>query len=151
MSKEEKTDRPLDWDSEIDQDGGYTTLPDGTEVVFTVAKLEKSRTKDGAKPMAKLERACEATNGAGRAKVIENLVLSTACAWKLGLFFVCVGQRKHGESIKPDWGAVEGAQGRAVLGVREWTGRDGDKMTSNEVKQYLEPVDEEDGGAPSFG
>lgn len=151
MSKAEQADRPLDWDSEIDQDGGtFTTLPENTVVVFTVAKLEKTRTKDGTKPMAVMELNCEAVDGSGRTKFTERLVLSTACAWKLGQFFVCIGQRKHGESIKPDWSAVEGAQGRAVLGVREWTGRDGDKMTSNEVKQYLEPEPEE-AGEPSFG
>lgn len=151
MSKEETVDRPLDWDSEIDQDGGtFTTLPDGTQVVFTVAKLEKTRTKDGAKPMAVMEMDCESVDGRGRTKFTERLVLSTACAWKLGQFFVCIGQREHGSSIKPDWNAVEGAQGRATLAVRAWTTKEGEPRTSNEIKQFLDPEPEAT-GEPSFG
>ncbi len=148
-----ENDTPLGWDSEIDQDGGggFVTLPDNTVVEFEVVKLEKTRTKDGAKPMARLELDCQAIDGSGRTKVRENLVLSTACAWKLGQFFVCIGQRQHGESIKPNWAAVEGAFGRATLGVSEWTGRDGDQMSRNEIKQFLDPIVPEPAIEPSFG
>jgi hypothetical protein len=83
--------------------------------------------------------------------VRENLVLSTAAAWKLGEFFRCIGQRRHGESVKPDWNAVPESTGRALLGVEEWTGRDGDKRTNNKVKRFLDPVDETGEGEPSFG
>ena len=151
MSTEQ--DKALDWDSEVDQDGGgFTTLPDGTEVTFVVSKLEKTHTADGTKKMAKLELACEAINGTGRTMVRENLVLSTKAAWKLGEFFVAIGQRRHGEAIKPDWSAVEGATGRGIVGIETWTGREGDQRTSNKIKRFLDPpADEGTQVEPSFG
>lgn len=133
-------DKALGWDSPVEEDGNqFTTLPDNTECTFQVAKLEKVRTADGKKPMAKLELICTGTKGEGESYVRENLVLSSKAAWKLGEFFRAIGQRKHGQSVVPQWDRVVGASGRCVLTVDEWTGRDGDKRVSNKVKRYLDP------------
>jgi hypothetical protein len=133
-------DKALGWDSPVEEDGSqFVTLPDNTECTFQVAKLEKVRTADGKKPMAKLELICTGTKGDGETYVRENLVLSSKAAWKLGEFFRSIGQRKHGQSVVPQWDRVVGASGRCVVTVDEWTGRDGDKRVSNKVKRYLDP------------
>lgn len=138
-------DKALGWDSPVDEDGNsFTTLPDNTECVFKVERLEKVRTADGKKPMAKLELICTGTKDEGTTYVRENLVLSTKAAWKLGEFFRAIGQRKHGQSVVPKWDRVVGASGRCVVTVEEWTGRDGDKRKSNKVKRYLDPRDPAD-------
>lgn len=138
-------DKALGWDSPVEEDGNsFTTLPDNTECVFKVERLEKVRTADGKKPMAKLELICTGTKDEGTTYVRENLVLSTKAAWKLGEFFRAIGQRKHGQSVVPKWDRVVGASGRCVVTVEEWTGRDGDKRKSNKVKRYLDPRDPAD-------
>ena len=133
----------LDWDTPVDQDSlPFVTFPDNTEVRFGVTSLEKTRTKDGAFPMARLILFCQAESG--QTTVRENLVLNTKCAWKLGEFFRAIGQRQHGQRIVPDWSKVEGASGRALLGVEEWTGRDGDRRESNVIKRFLDPAGEQE-------
>lgn len=134
-------DKALGWDSPVEEDGNsFTTLPDNTECVFKVEKLEKTHTADGRKPMAKLELICTGTKGEGESYVRENLVLSSKAAWKLGEFFRAIGQRKHGQSVVPQWDRVVGSSGRCVVTVDEWTGRDGDKRVNNKVKRYLDPL-----------
>lgn len=133
-------DKALGWDSPVEEDGNsFTTLPDNTECVFRVEKLEKTHTADGWKPMAKLELICTGTKGEGTTYVRDNLVLSTKAAWKLGEFFRSIGQRQHGQRIIPNWDRVVGASGRCVVSTDEWVGRDGDKRVNNKVKRYLDP------------
>jgi hypothetical protein len=134
-------DKALGWDSPVEEDGNqFVTLPDNTECTFQVTRLEKVRTADGKKPMAKLELICAGTKGEGETYVRENLVLSSKAAWKLGEFFRAIGQRKHGQSVVPQWDRVVGSSGRCVVTVDEWTGRDGDKRVNNKVKRYLDPL-----------
>jgi hypothetical protein len=140
MEKKIEADAPLGWDDAIDADSNhFETLPDNTACSFVVQKLEKTRTADGKKPMAKVELLCEGLAGEGTTYVRENLVLSTRAAWKIGEFFRAIGQRKHGESIVPNWDAVVGATGQLVVAVENWTGKEGDARTNNKVKRFLDP------------
>jgi hypothetical protein len=152
MSEIPEEVQAMDWDSEVDTDSlPFVTLPDNTDVTFEVTKLEKCRTSDGKYPMAKLQLLCQALDGSGQTTVYENLVLNTKCAWKLGEFFRAIGQRQHGEKIVPNWGAVEGAKGQAILGVEKWTKRTGEVSEGNKVKRFLDPADEPAATEPTFG
>ena len=138
MSEKEATaGKPLSWDDEIENDGnGFTLLPEGQECDFVVTKLEKGKSAALNAPMAILtvEASCEL----GSVSMRENLVLHTKMEWKICQFFTAIGQRKHGEKLRPDWSKVEGATGRCRLTVDTWTGRNGEAMKSNKVKEFLE-------------
>jgi hypothetical protein len=60
------------------------------------------------------------------------------CA-KLCQFFTAIGQRKHGDRLKPRWNEVKGAEGFAVVGVRSFKGDKGDDIEVNEIKEFLTP------------
>lgn len=137
----------MDWDTEIANDGeGRTLFPDGTECQFEIIEMEKARTKASSKlancPMAKLKLKC--TNPEhGTTTVNECLVLHSTMEWKLCQFFTCIGQRQHGEQLRPRWSDVLGSKGRVKLLVEEYStvntqGKKEDRQ-SNKVDKWLEP------------
>jgi len=128
----------MDWDSEIKNDGSdFELIPDNTVCNFQVTEFEKARTSKG-DPMAKLKLSLLHGDTFGR--TTENLVLNEACEWKLCQFFIAIGQRKTGETLKPDWSKVKGAEGHCVVKVRGYQkdGRGEEKFT-NDVATFLEP------------
>lgn len=131
----------MGWDTPIQNDGqGFEVLPAG-RYRFEVTKMERA-TSAGAStkgsPMAKLElRLMDAASGkVGSAR--ETLVLHKNTEWKLCEFFRAIGQRKHGESIKPNWTAVVGAAGECEVLVETFTKQDGTEGQSNKVKRFLD-------------
>ncbi len=132
----------LDWDSEISQDSEFVLLPEG-EYTFTVTKMERGYFNGSAK-MSKCNKAeltikVSAPDGKSTT-VTHNLFLHRKCEGLLCAFFTSIGQRKHGETLRPNWQAVVGATGRCKVGIHEWTGNDGQKRQSNEITRFLEPV-----------
>jgi hypothetical protein len=148
-------DEVIDFDGVIENDGeGFTTLPDGDEVDFTVTEIEKGRNKDGTKPQVKLNLACVSVNGHGRTGVMDYITMTRKSEWKLCELFVSLGMRKHGQPLKCNWEIV-GRTGRATVTVDKYTGRDGTERSSNKIKHYLEPAgsagpDVGDGGDSAF-
>jgi hypothetical protein len=139
-------DEVIDFDGEIKNDGeGFVTLPEGDTVTFTVSDVEKGRNKDGTKPQTKIKLACVSEAGHGRTGVTDFITMTRKSEWKLCELFTALGLRKHGEALRCRWDII-GMTGRATVTVDEYTGRDGDKRTSNKIKHYLEPAGEEDVG-----
>ena len=134
------TDEKLDWNTETSKESeGFTVLPEGTEVNFTVVEFKKATSKNGAN-MAKLELKCETDDGLS-ATLRVYLVLLRSCEWKINQFFTCVGLRKHGDRGVPKWGEVLGSKGRAKLGIEKWEGKDGNSYDCNVIKNFLDPVE----------
>ncbi len=130
-------ERELSWDDSIENDGPeYSLLPEG-EYDFQVVGLERKRYNGGAKlpacPMAELKIQIYGPAGT-QALVNHRLYLHTRTEGLLCSFFTCIGQRRHGEKLTPNWSRVVGAQGRCKLGTREYNGN-----TYNEIKSFLEP------------
>ena len=130
-------ERELSWDDSIENDGPeYSLLPEG-EYDFQVVGLERKRYNGGAKlpacPMAELKIQIYGPVGT-QALVNHRLYLHTRTEGLLCSFFTCIGQRRHGEKLTPNWSRVVGAQGRCKLGTREYNGN-----TYNEIKSFLEP------------
>jgi hypothetical protein len=71
----------------------------------------------------------------------ENLFLHSKTEGILCSFFRSIGQRKSGEKLTMNWGAVVGSTGRVKLGVRQWKKKDGTPAESNQVKTWLDPVE----------
>lgn len=142
-------EKALDWDAEIENDGEakeFYVFPDGSEVDFEVDTLTKDRSEKLDCPMAKLKLIL--SDGEHENSAFDNLILHTKAEWKLCQFFLAIGQRQHGEKLKPDWEAVEGSTGRCKVGIRTYKKKN-DKgelveREANEVIRYLEPEGSEE-------
>ena len=133
----------FDWDSEIEHDAEYTLLPEG-DYPFIVSGFERASFEGSAKmpacPMAKLTLTVTAPNGEST-NVSEKLYLCQKAEWKMCEFFTAIGQRKHGERLKPNWAAVKGSRGICHLEQNSYTSADGQTRTNNRVKKYLPKED----------
>lgn len=126
----------LDWDAEIEQESPeYVTLSEG-EYEFEVISFERARF-NGSEKMPACNQAklkLQIIVPEGIATINHNLFLHSRTEGILSGFFLCIGQKKHSEKVKMDWGKVIGAKGRAKVGTRVYEGK-----TYNEVKRFLEP------------
>lgn len=134
----------LDWDDgELSDEGGFTLVPEGT-YPFIVTKLEKGRFEGSAK-MAPCPRAVvtiDVVTDTGIYPVIDRLMLNTKQAWRIAKFFEGLGYAKNPETGKVPvrWNEVEGKQGWAEIGVREYEAN-GKVYQTNEVRRYLPPAE----------
>lgn len=140
-----RIDKELDWDSEISYESpNFVTLQEG-DYPFTVTELQRKRYEGNrnkanglpACPMAELT--IEARGKEGVSIFTTRLYLHTRTEGLLTQFFTCIGQRKHGDKLSMDWNSVVGASGWAHLKIREFTTRQGNEGTINEVGRWLSP------------
>lgn len=75
----------------------------------------------------------------GHSVVTHRLYLHTRTEGLLCAFFESIGQRKHGEALRPRWNEVNGSRGRCRVGIHEYTNKYGDKRQSNEITRFLPP------------
>jgi len=123
----------FDWDSEISRESEFVLLPDG-EYEFTVTNMERQRFDGSDKmapcPMAKVT--LEVLSRDGNVTISDRLLLNSKLEWKLSAFFGSIGQKKHGDKLKMNWGAVVGSTGHAKIGTREYNGK-----KYNEIRAYV--------------
>ena len=67
-----------------------------------------------------------------------DLMLYRTVEWKIAAFFRSIGQKKHGEKAVMDWSKVVGARGKAHFKPREYTTRDGEIRTVNDVVRFID-------------
>lgn len=137
--------RALDWDSEIENDGeGYVLLEPGT-YSFTVTDLERAWFNGSEKAipcnMAKLTLRCEGADGS-MGNIRDSLFLNTKNEWRLCQFFIAIGQRKHGEKLRPNWSKVLGSTGMVEIEYDKRNLNDDGSPKYNRVKAYIEPTEE---------
>lgn len=148
----ENIERELGWDDEITEDQKeFVVLPAG-DYDFVVTAFERGRHEprydDEGNRIGKLP-ACpkailtlEFTNPDdidNPAIIKHNLFLHTTTEGMISAFLVGIGQKKHGESVKPRWNEAVGSKGRAKLTVREFTMKNGEIGHSNDIKKFYEP------------
>lgn len=142
MAYEENTGRAFSWDDEIQNDGhDFVLLPDG-DYPFTVTKFERARFEGSPKlPPCSMAKLSITVHGGdkGDAYVTHRLYLHSRTEGLLCAFFESIGQRKHGEALRPRWDELEGSQGLCHLGIHEYTKKDGTPGTSNEITKFLPP------------
>jgi hypothetical protein len=140
-------ERPLGWDDEISNDGGsFDTVPPG-DYPFEIVELKRGQyqPKPGGSgklppcPKAEIKVRVYAPSG-DKVDIDHNLYLHSRCEGMLCAFFVAIGQRKHGEPLRPNWGQVVGSRGYCKVSIRDWTGKDGNKYQSNDIKSFLDPA-----------
>ena len=136
----------LDWDSEISKESSFIEVKPG-EYDFTVVSFERGYHNGSEKlpacPKATLH--LELDTPEGKAPVTHNLFISRRTEGLLCEFFLCIGQKKHGEPLRMDWSKVTGSRGRCKVGTREYNGN-----TYADVKKFLEPKAAPSGGVPAY-
>lgn len=125
MAGRSSNDVAFDWDDEIVNDDQEFIILDKGDYNFTVTGFERGHFPGSAKmsPCNKaiLTLSVNTDNGTATAKV--DLIMNKVMEWKLSEFFRCIGQKKHGEKLKPRWNEVIGSQGRAHFAPREYTSK----------------------------
>lgn len=151
---ENNIERVLEWDDEIEKENGeWLVLPEG-DYDFEVVSFERGRHEGSAKlpacPKAIITLGINAPEG--YLTLIHNLFLHSKCEGMLSAFFCAIGQKKHGERLKMNWGTVTGTTGRCKLGVRKYTKKDGDEGIINEIKEFYdkEPAEQTQPNAGGF-
>jgi len=133
-------DRELQWNDEIQNDGGdFVLLPDG-EYDFRVEGFKRARHEGSPKLPAcnKAVLTLDVGNEEISSTMQENLFLHTKTEGLLCQFFRSIGARQSGEKMVMDWSKVVGATGRCKVTTRTFTKRDGTKGEANEVR-FLDP------------
>lgn len=141
MSDMTAMEREFGWEDEIQNDGApFKILPEG-DYTFRVKKFERARHSGSEKipPCNKAVLTVELSNADGSGEIQTNLFLHSKFEWKLCQFFTAIGQRKPGEAMKMNWGAVPGASGVCHVGTRKWTDNNGKERESNEVTEFYDP------------
>ena len=144
-------ERELNWDDEIEKDGGdFVLLPEG-DYDFTVESFERGRHtgSDKLPPCNKAMLKIRIDSEEGTALINHNLFLHTKTEGMISAFFASIGQKKKGEKVKMNWNAVIGAVGRCKIVVRKWTGDDGEEHKSNDIKKFY-PKEEKQFKAGEF-
>jgi hypothetical protein len=142
MSQDQE--RVLGWDDEISNDdqSSFVLLPPG-DYDFEVVDLKRGRhePKGNGKlpPCPKATVTIRCATADGESDLEHNLFLHSRCEGMLCEFFRAIGQRRHGEPLRPDWSRVVGSRGRCKVAVREYTGRDGEKRQTNDIKRFYDP------------
>ncbi len=129
----------LDWDAEISDDGPeFLILPEG-DYLGQVTEIERGRHEGSGKlpacPKVTIHMVFQTEAGEARAQT--NLFLVQKMEWKLSSFFRCIGFKKKGEPIRPDWKKVPGSWGRVHLRPGSYESG-GQKFQINEIINFLD-------------
>ena len=137
--------REFGWDDEIVNDGSdFVLLPEGT-YPFVVEKFERARHNGSAKlpPCNKAVLTLRICDDDGNVAVVKhNLFLHSKCEGLLSAFFVCIGMKRYGEALRMNFPGTIGRRGLCKVGIRDWTGDDGQVRKSNEILRFLDPADQ---------
>ena len=143
MNEYNNAPREIGWDDELTNDGQEYILLEEGDYNFTVKDFQRGRfpgSKEGGKipPCNKAILTLEVETEKGTATAKEDLILWSTLEWKLSEFFRCIGQKKHGEPLRPRWNEVYGSRGRAHFKTEEFKRKDGTKGSKNVVTKFLD-------------
>ena len=137
---EKLENQEIGWDDEISSEGQeFEPLPPG-EYDFTVLSMQRARFQGSEKMSAcnMASRELGVTDAEGNERrVFDSLYLNTKAEWRLSQFFLCIGQKKKGEPLRPNWNLVPGSTGRLELIINEYTDKSGNPKKNNRVSKYL--------------
>lgn len=127
-------DRAFDWDDSIENDSSFVIVPEG-DYNFRVVNFQRGNHggSDKLPPCKKAILTIELWNGSNRTTIDHNLFLHSKCEGLLCEFFTAIGQRQHGEKLKPKWDQIIGSTGTCKVAVRKYNGND-----YNDIKKFYE-------------
>ena len=134
----------LDWDDEITKDSSeFSLLPPG-KYPFTVKSWSRGQHNGSAKlppcKMCELEIIVRDPKTAEETLIKHRLYLHSKTEGLLSQFFVSIGLKKHGETLKMQWNKVTGATGYCNVYIDTWKGTDGEDRRSNKIKSFCDPA-----------
>lgn len=138
----------LDWDSAIEKDAPDFILLKEGDYDFEITNFERQRhngSQNGKLPPCPKAvvtlhiEGVDKDGNPGVTNITHNLFLHSSCESLLSSFFAGIGRKRKGERLVMDWSNLIGVRGYAHVGVREWTGKDGEPKYSNEVKRFYTP------------
>lgn len=139
MSDYPNAPHELGWDDEITNDSSYVLLDEG-DYQFTVTAFERARFPGSAKiqPCNKAVLTLSVEGPGGPVPVKYDLILYSTMEWKLSEFFRAIGQKKHGEPLRPRWNELVGSRGRGHFKPRTYTKKDGSEGKANDVEKFYD-------------
>lgn len=134
---------PLDWDDEITKDSSEYSLLQPGKYPFTVKSWARGQHNGSAKlppcKMCELEIIVMDPSTGEETLIKHRLYLHSKTEGLLSQFFVSIGLKKHGETLKMQWNKVTGATGTCKIFIDEYVGNDGEKHKSNKIKSFCDP------------
>lgn len=134
----------LDWDDEITKDSSEFSLLKPGKYPFTVKSWSRGQHNGSAKlppcKMCELEIIVNDPSTGDEALIKHRLYLHSKTEGLLSQFFVSIGLKKHGETLKMQWNKVPGATGYCNVYVDTWKGDDGNERKSNKIKSFCDPA-----------
>lgn len=142
MYTPEELDGVLSFDSVIENDGqDFEPLPEG-DYIFEVTNMERAQYNGGQKlpacPKLDLTFKFYSQDGNKSATVYESIMWHKSLEWKISAFFRAIGQKKHGEPLKPDLTKVIGSTGCAHINVDTYKNQNGDERKRNRIVRYYD-------------
>ena len=127
----------LGWDSEITNEGKDFVIAEPGDYEFTVTGFERGRHNGSAKMPAcnYAELSIKLRLPEGECIVKDKLFLHSKMEWKLSEFFLCIDQKKKGQSFVPNWNAIMGATGRCKVTKRSYD-KEGRTYWTNDIAKY---------------
>lgn len=130
----------IGWDDEISQESEFELLPEGT-YDFLIENLERGRFAGSERMcacnMATLTLVIKSPETGNDVRVFDTLYLNSKAEWRLSQFFICIGQKKKGEPLRPNWNAVPGSIGKVEIIINKYRDKNGNEKENNKVKVYL--------------
>ena len=132
--------REIGWDEEISEERHDYEPLHHCVFTFNVHSIERARFAGSEKMvpciMASLDLVVEDAEGKER-HVFDSLYLHKKAEWKLSQFFLCIGQKKAGVPLTPNWNEVPCSQGKVELIINSYTDKNGNPKKNNRVSKYL--------------
>lgn len=135
-------DREFSWNDTIQNDRTFEPIPAG-EYSFEVKGFERGRF-NGSEKMPACPQAImsiRVDDGKNSTTLKYNLFLHSKTEGMLCSYFAAVGMRKKGQPLRMDFEGSVGRRGRCKVGIRKWTGNNGQMMESNEIQSFIMPSD----------
>ena len=131
-------DREFSWNDTIQNDRTFEPIPAG-EYSFEVKGFERGRF-NGSEKMPACPQAImsiRVDDGKNSTTLKYNLFLHSKTEGMLCSYFAAVGMRKKGQPLRMDFEGSVGRRGRCKVGIRKWTGNNGQMMKATKSKASL--------------
>lgn len=133
-------EREFTWNDEIKNDSTFEVIPAG-EYAFEVKSFERGR-HNGSDKMPACPKAImtiRVDSGKNATTLKHNLFLHSKTEGLLCAYFAACGMRKKNEPLRMNFEGSVGRRGKCKVGVRKWTGNNGQEMESNEISSFIMP------------